>query len=75
MPVMDAPDSIQSQAASSKLHGDQRWSDIVDVYVGDAQRHYLINMGMLTQHQAVATRQAEESGSGRVRDLGVRPAT
>lgn len=72
---VDAPPSVQSKHASSSLHSNDRLQGMFDMYGNDANRKYLMDVGMLTYTQAAATRVHEESGSGRVRDLGIRPAT
>lgn len=70
---VDAPPSVQSQAASTTLHADKRLQGMFDVYVNDANRKYLLDVGMMNYNQAAATRVHEESGSGRTRELGPRP--
>jgi hypothetical protein len=69
MPVEDLTPAIQSLFQGRLGHSAQRWSDMVDTYVDDAHRDFLLERGKVNYAQATAIRHVEESGSGRVRLL------
>lgn len=71
--VMDA--AVAQQFAFASAQGVQRLVGGFDAYINDANRKYLMDVGMMNYAQAAAARVHEESGSGRVRDLGIRPTT
>ena len=70
---MAAPDQVDATVASL-LQGQlgrstNRWSDLVDTYLDDSHRHYLVQLGKMNQQDAVASRYISESGDGRARIL------
>lgn len=69
MAVEDAVPSLQAQMATRAGHSMQRWSDLVDTYLDDSHRHYLVQLGKMNQQDAVAARYISESGDGRARIL------
>lgn len=73
--VVDAPISVQAAFAVTGAQAVQRLAGSFDAYLNDANRKYLMDVGMMNYAQAAAARVHEESGSGRVRDLGIRPTT
>lgn len=73
--VVDSPVSVQAAFATAGSQAVIRLTGGLDAYLNDANRKYLMDVGMMNYTQAAAARVHEESGSGRVRDLGVRPTT
>lgn len=69
MPVQDMTDSLQALSQTRAAHSMQRWSDLVDTYLDDSHRHYLVQLGKMNQQDAVAARYISESGDGRARIL------
>jgi hypothetical protein len=67
--VDQVDNSVSSLLQAQMGRSINRWSDLVDTYLDDSHRHYLVQLGKMNQQDAVASRYISESGDGRARIL------